>query len=156
MNHFGLTAIERSVYESIQRGNSTLSQILVDTQLALTPLQAIIQTLIIKGFVTQQGKNITLNAHTSSVAESEINSAYSKKWEAKELIESFVKSQDEIKMNKIYLTKKDEVIFKALLHRLEDFIQRLPKSSISTLTAEHTVVFWGMEKYGTLIQKMMA
>ena len=156
MNHFGLTATERIVLESIERGNTNLSQILVDTQLPLAPLQLLIQTLIIKGIISQQGKSITLNQHISQIIEDEVSSIQSRKWETKEILDSFNKTQDQIKMNKVYLTQKDEVIFKGLLRGIDEFIQKLPKAPSNISTAEHSVIFLGYEKYGSLIQRMIS
>lgn len=155
MYHQGITSIERFIIESIQRGNSQISQVLSDTQLGLNLVHNIVQNLIIRGVLIQQEKIIKINPNMEKSLEKEVYSKNLTQAEKKELALGLIKDGDIFKVKKFFLTDKDKVIFKSLLGQINEFIENLPNPPKNKNTSELTVMVWGTHQYHQVIESIL-
>jgi hypothetical protein len=148
-----MTCVERMVFESIQRGHRTLTEIMSDTQLNLYSVNVAIECLIGKSLICFKNHHYIVNKQ-GDVIQEKLNSPESVKHEYLELLHELLQ-RDRIFQSTFYLSPKDKPIFKALLKNLENFIRQLPPAPQHIPLADYEYYFWGGENYGKAIQQLL-
>ena len=149
----GLLIVERMVLESISRGNQKIQQISEDTSLKENFIKEILGLLkergLIEGsdlFKIKEGERVK-SLNSSEFVKNEIRDIF-----ATHINECFEKEKKEqFKLKKFWMSSQDEVILKAHLKNLEDFIKGLPQN-VGQKTKDQKVMFWGVSKYSDLAE----
>ena len=148
--------IERIVIESISKGSTSYEEILKDTELDRRFLVNILDALTEAGVLKRSENRFLLDRNLLK----EYSQKESLQNEVKELFISWVNRyfQEEIKetclkMQKVYLTPSEEVIYNELLRKLGDFVSGVKKSSKEHAhkISKQKVIFWGHSQYSSLV-----
>ncbi len=154
MNH--LTSIERLLLESVSNGPKKITEIMMDTGLELKLVANLLNALTIRGFVSQMNEGYITNQRIPAGELQEINKNESRAKEAVELIEGItLHSSQKMHLRKAWVNERDRKILGALLKNLDDFIKTLPPAPRDARLQDFSIIVWGEEKYGTLINHLI-
>lgn len=167
----GLLIIERIIVESLSKKERNLQEIIMDTNLDHTLLLSVLPNLIMKNMVRYTKGIYSLEKENCFQWLNEINHADNVKEEAKELFISlvnqyFTKSNErksstepQLKIQKVWLTRDEEVILRSHMAGLESFFTQVKASRKvrpqREKTCEQRVVIWGLSQYSDLVEGVL-
>jgi hypothetical protein len=154
----GMTIFERIILESLEKEEATLQKIKEDTALNENILSRSLQHLVAKNMVRIEKQQYSLNQGHKEEWRSFLQKEENVSLELQELLEGILKvalkknPQGFMKIKKIHLGERDEIILKAMLKNIETFIdgvEKLTPKSESTFSKK--VVVTGMATYQDII-----
>jgi hypothetical protein len=167
----GLLILERIVIESISKKEKNIQELSFDTNLEHSILLNILPNLLMKNILKYNRGSYSIDKEASLKWLSNINKEDNLKDEATELFTSLVNQyfkkdiemQNQkkalLKIQKVWLTKDEEIVFNAHMINLENFFQNIKKSRklqpIREKTYEQKVVFWGASQYSDLVHGVL-
>jgi len=163
----GLLLVERIIIESLAKKEKNVFELEIDTNLDQALLLNILPNLLMKNLVRYQRGIYSIDKEKSLLWLDTINERENIKEEVKELFTSLVneyfkddlKKSSELKVQKIWLTRDEELILKGHLNTLESFFSSVRESRKSRpqkeKTAEQKVVVWGLSNYQDIVQGVL-
>jgi hypothetical protein len=167
----GLLILERIVIESISKKEKNIQELSLDTNLEHSILLNILPNLLMKNILKYNRGSYSIDKETSLKWLSSINKEDNLKDEATELFTSLVNQyfkkdlemQNQkkalLKIQKVWLTKDEEIVFNAHMINLDNFFQNIKKSRklqpVREKTHEQKVVFWGASQYSDLVHGVL-
>lgn len=167
----GLLIIERIIVESLSKKERNLQEIIMDTGLEHSLLLSVLPNLIMKNMVRYTRGIYSLEKENCFQWLSEVNQVDHVKEEAKELFVSLVNQyfsksnerksypEPQLKIQKVWLTKDEEVILRSHLAGLENFFSMVRASRKvkpeREKTCDQRVVIWGMSQYSDLVEGVL-
>lgn len=151
--------LERIVIESISKGEDTLESIQKDTSLDYSLVLNITARLIQQGLIKyKEGK---YSIYKNEIAWQKVNRGESVAVELKEIAEGMIdnyffdKEKNILKLQKVYISEKEEKILKSLLDNIESFITNIradqKKRKVRKETQSQKVIFWAYSEYRDLL-----
>jgi hypothetical protein len=151
-----ITSIERLVLESLAISSKDLKALMLDTHLELRFLANILHALTLRGLVVLSAEGYAINRHIPQKEIDEVNCTEARHLEAKELLEGLCHAQGKcVGVRKAWVSEKDRAILRALLKNLEDFMKTLPEAPKNAPLHEYTLVVFGEDRYGSVIQRLI-
>lgn len=147
---YKITMLDRMILSSIIKNNKNKLQIHYDTDIDIQIIQKVLEDLIIKNILIIKNDEYKINPNLSSDQLKDLKSKEYLKSEKRQIASSLI-DEDLVNLEKFYLTKKDETIFKGMIKNLELFIQEAKKST--SQTKNETILFWGMNNYKSILDK---
>ncbi|MFZ4713928.1 MAG: hypothetical protein ACOYL6_09465 [Bacteriovoracaceae bacterium] len=154
----GMTIFERILLESLERQEKNLHQLLEDTALNETVLSRSLQNLISKNMVLVKRDQYRLNKEGKEQWKQFLLKEENLSLELQELLEGLLKvalkrnPESFMKIRKVHLDHKDEIILKAMLNNVETFLGRLEsKQNRNSKTAERKVIVTGLATYQDIL-----
>jgi hypothetical protein len=167
----GLLIIERIIIESLSKKERNLQEIIMDTNLDHSLLLSVLPNLIMKNMVRYTRGIYTLEKENCFQWLNEINKEDHIKEEAKELFISlvnqyFAKSNErkaslvpQLKIQKVWLTKDEDVVLRSHMAALESFFTQVKASRKvkpeREKTCEQRVMIWGLSQYSDLVEGVL-
>lgn len=167
----GLLIIERIIIESLSKKERNLQEIIMDTNLDHSLLLSVLPNLIMKNMVRYTRGIYALEKENCFQWLNEINKEDHIKEEAKELFISlvnqyFAKSNErktslvpQLKIQKVWLTKDEEVVLRSHMAGLESFFTQVKASRKvkpeREKTCEQRVMIWGLSQYSDLVEGVL-
>lgn len=167
----GLLLIERIVIESLSKKEKNIQEIEVDTNLSHGILLNILPNLLMRNMIRYKAGIYSLDKENCFSWLSEVNKRENVKEEAKELFISLVNqyfkkdlpsassSGAQLKIQKMWLTREEEMILKSHMATLEGFFQGVKESRLyrpqKEKTCEQRVVIWGLSHYSDLVEGVL-
>ncbi|EQC49635.1 hypothetical protein [Bacteriovorax sp. DB6_IX] len=156
-----LLLLERVVVESIAKGNFRIENIQNDTGLDYSFLLSICSRLIKRGLITYKLGEYKISKDEESWGK--VNHPLILKNEIKEVSENIIdvffndKVTNSLKLQKVYLSDKDEKILNSLLDSVESFVKDLRNSpqNKAMSTKKQKVLMWGYGQYSDIIQNTL-
>ena len=167
----GLLMIERIVIESLSKKEKNIQEIEIDTNLAHGLLLNILPNLLMRNMVKYKNGIYSLDKEQCFSWLSEVNKKENVKEEAKEIFTSLVnqyfkkesaaKASTEplLKIQKMWLTRDEEIILKSHMATLEAFFNGVKEARKyhpqREKTCEQRVVIWGFSHYSDLVEGVL-
>ncbi len=171
----GLLIIERIIVESLSKKERNLQEIMLDTNLEHSLLLNVLPNLIMKNMVRYTRGIYSIDKENCFQWLSEINKDDHVKEEAKELFVSLVNQyfakdkakncdkkiavEPQLKIQKVWLTREEEVILRSHMNGLESFFSGVKASRKvrpeREKTCEQRVVIWGLSQYSDLVDGVL-
>lgn len=142
-----LTLIERYIIEAISSHGTTLQELQEKTHLEERIIRKVLLHLEQINLIEVKGKKIKINIDNLSMKNT------SKHLEVKRLLSELSLSHKELKLKKVYLSEKDFSRLKIMFNEIEHFL--LDKKKEKGKVREQTILFWGHQNYGQLVQKYL-
>lgn len=167
----GLLIIERIIIESLSKKERNLQEIIFDTNIDHSLLLNILPNLLMKNMIRYKNGSYFINKENCFEWLNEINKGENIKEEVKELFISLVnqyfkkdkeKNQivsPQLKVQKMWLTRDEEIILRSHMAGLDGFFNGVKDSRkvrpVNEKTSEQRVVIWGLSQYSDLINGMV-
>lgn len=162
----GLLAVERMIVESLEKKQRSLCQIHEDTGLSQPILVNLLSRLVERGILFYQKGEYRLATESQEKWLSQVNHRDNIKEEVNEIFGSVIDKTFEdqgdgpsLRMQKIWLTERENKILQAQLKNIELFIQGIRqqrrRSPQKEVTKEKTVVFWGQANYQKVVSEAL-
>ena len=167
----GLLLLERIIVESISKKEKNIQELVIDTNLEHAILLNILPNLLMKNIIKYQKGSYSIDSATSLQWLSGINKNDNVKEEAKELFTSLVnqyfkkdiaaktKPSPLLKIQKVWLTRDEEILLNSHMINLENFFQGIKNARkvnpVREKTCEQKVVIWGASQYSELVQSVL-
>lgn len=167
----GLLMVERIVIESLSKKEKNIQEIELDTNLSHGLLLNIMPNLLMRNMIRYKSGIYSLDKEHAFLWLSEINKTENIKEEASEIFTSLVnqyfKNDEELKkpkvsqfkIQKMWLTKEEEMILKSHMSTLEGFFTGVKEARKyhpqREKTCEQRVVVWGITDYSDLIDGVL-
>jgi len=151
----GLIIHERIILESLSKTPLDFQSLQKKTGLQEDMSFRIIQGLIIKGLIQNEGGKLSLCQKISDEELNQLNGPEARKLESLEFIEKIVRHGPgkDFKIARFALTRHDEKIFRAMIYNLESFLKDChQKNKKGIPVKEQTLVFYGLGSVETLMQ----
>ncbi len=167
----GLLMIERIVIESLSKKEKNIQEIEIDTRLSHGLLLNIMPNLLMRNMIRYKNGIYALDKEHTFEWLKVINKTEHIKEEAREIFTSLVNQyfktetqkegpqSSQFKIQKMWLTKEEEMILNSHLSTLEGFFQGVKEARKyqpqREKTCEQRVVVWGMTDYSNLIDGVL-
>lgn len=167
----GLLMIERIVVESLAKKEKNIQEIEIDTNLAHGLLLNILPNLLMRNMLKYKNGVYSLDKERSLMWLGEVNKKTNIKEEAKEIFTSLVNQYFEkdisvpahtgpqLKIQKMWLTRDEEIILKSHMNALEGFFSGVKEARKHhpqrEKTCEQRVVIWGFSHYSDLVEGVL-
>lgn len=144
------------ILESLAENPKTMKELRGSTRLDQSITDLIVQQFLIQNVVIIQHDNqLSLNSNINQEIKDLLYNKENIKIEIGEILDSSIHnkidldSQDSLKLKKVYMSEKEERIYKGLLYNLESFINSLTntKGEISN----KKIIFWGENTYENVV-----
>ena len=167
----GLLMIERIVIESLSKKEKNIQEIEIDTNLSHGLLLNILPNLLMRNMIRYQRGIYSIDKESCFKWLSEVNKKENIKEEAKEIFTSLVNqyfnkelsehkaSGPQLKIQKMWLTRDEEILLKSHMAALDGFFQSIKESRQHNpqkeKTYEQRVVIWGLSQYSDLVDGVL-
>ncbi|MBY0414929.1 MAG: hypothetical protein K2Q18_12230 [Bdellovibrionales bacterium] len=167
----GLLMIERIVIESLYKKEKNIQEIEIDTNLGHGLLQNILPNLLMRNMVRYRGGVYSIDKEHCFDWLKQVNKKENVKEEAKEMFTSLVnqyfkkdntvegQNGPQLKIQKMWLTRDEELILKSHMNALEGFFNGVKESRKyrpqKEKTCEQRVVIWGSTHYSDLVEGVL-
>jgi hypothetical protein len=167
----GLLIIERIIIESISKKEKNLQEIMSDTNLNHSLLLNVLPNLLMKNMIRYTRGIYSIEKENCVKWLSDINRKDNVKEEAKELFVSLVNQYfkkdlektpsplPQLKIQKVWLTRDEEMILNSHLAGLDSFFNGVKASRRvkpeKEKTYEQKVVIWGHSQYSDLVEGVL-
>lgn len=167
----GLLIIERIIIESLSKKERNLQEIMIDTNLEHSLLLNVLPNLMMKNMVKYSRGIYCIDKENCLQWLSDVNKCDNVKEEAKELFISLVNqyfqegiqkkdtTSPQLKIQKVWLTKDEEVVLRSHMASLEGFFSGIKASRkvrpLKEKTCEQRVVIWGLSQYSDLVDGVL-
>jgi hypothetical protein len=148
-----ITTIERYILESVKKGNKTIFDIHLDTDLSPEHIQNLLDSLIEKRVCVIDNHCFEINYYEMSVAKTS-----QKIIEFSLIIKNCIKNsfqlhkEKEFQMKKVFLNSDDEKVYQTMMYNLESFLNQA--SSKRGKTAKEKIIFWGEKTYQNIVSDL--
>jgi len=167
----GLLIIERIIVESLSKKERNMQEIIHDTNLDHSLLLNVLPNLLMKNMIRYKRGIYSIDKENCFQWLNEVNKTDNVKEEAKELFISLVNQYfqkdkekkhalpPQLKIQKVWLTKDEEIILRSHMAGLECFFNGI-KAARKTKpekekTCEQRVVIWGLSQYSDLVDGVL-
>ena len=161
-----LLVMERYVLEALESGAKTFSQTHEATELDYALLNNILCELLNKNMVIYNRGVYSLNMKEKKSWLSQVNSSESLNAEVKELFGTMVShhfdpesQEEELKVQKLYMTSEEERIFQTYLINMEKFIKDIQREQkmrgYQGQVKDQKLVVWGKARYENVVQSTL-
>ena len=147
-----MTIVERIIIESLDKKPKSLPELLMDTGLTKQILIAALHSLLKSKAVEEQNKKLQLNPQI--IPQFVADQKHEIKEEIKELMavavdQHFDDPSDHISLQKVWMTKSDEIVFKMHIANMEQFLNGLKEDNAKNERPlwEKKVFYWGITNY---------
>ena len=167
----GLLIIERIIVESLSKKERNLQEIIMDTNLEHSLLLNVLPNLLMKNMIRYTRGVYSIDKEHCFQWLNEINKDDNVKEEAKELFTSLVNQyfkkdldkaktlEPQLKIQKVWLTRDEEMILRSHMAGLESFFTGVKASRRvkpeREKTCEQRVVIWGLSQYSDLVDGVL-
>lgn len=167
----GLLMIERIVIESLSKKEKNIQEIEIDTNLGHGLLLNILPNLLMRNMVRYKNGVYSIDKDHCFEWLSEVNKKENVKEEAKEIFTSLVnqyfkkdatmapQAGPQLKIQKMWLTRDEEIILKSHMNTLEGFFNGIKEARRyhpqKEKTCEQRVVIWGFSHYSDLVEGVL-
>lgn len=167
----GLLLIERMVIESLAKKEKNIQEIEIDTNLDHGLLLNILPNLLMRNIIRYKSGVYSLEKDQCFSWLSEVNKRENVKEEAREIFTSLVnqyfkkdkqkeaQNSPQLKIQKMWLTKDEELVLKSHMAGLEGFFNGIKEARKHhpqrEKTCEQRVVVWGFSHYSDLIEGVL-
>ena len=162
----GLLLLERIIIESISKKEKNIQELVNDTNLEQGILLNILPNLLMRNLLKYQRGIYSINKENSLTWGNGINRNENIKEEVKELFTSLVnhyfhkeKENSLLKIQKVWLTRDEEIILNTHMVNLENFFTGIKNSRkrnpVTEKTFEQRVVIWGSSQYSDLVHGVL-
>jgi hypothetical protein len=167
----GLLMIERIVIESLSKKEKNIQEIEIDTNLAHGLLLNILPNLLMRNMIKYKNGVYSIDKEQCFSWLKEVNKKENVKEEAKEIFTSLVNQYfkrdplltpqvgPQLKIQKMWLTRDEEIILKSHMATLEAFFHGVKDARRShpqrEKTCEQRVVIWGATCYSDLVEGVL-
>lgn len=168
----GLLIIERIVVESLSKKERNLQEIIYDTNLDHSLLLNILPNLLMKNMIRYKRGIYSIDKENCFQWLSQVNKSDNVKEEVKELFISLVNQyfkkdfekkkpelQPQLKVQKVWLTRDEEVVLRSHMACLDGFFAGVKDSRRvkpeREKTCEQRVVIWGLSQYSDLVDGVL-
>jgi hypothetical protein len=165
----GLLIIERIIVESLSKKERNLQEIIQDTNLDHSLLLNVLPNLLMKNIVSYRRGTYFIDKENCFSWLSEVNKGDNVKEEVKDLFISLVNQYfqkeknhavtPQLKIQKAWLTRDEEVILRSHMAGLESFFNGVKASRKMKpereKTCEQRVVIWGLSQYSDLVDGVL-
>lgn len=160
-----LLVIERIVLEALEGRSLSLEDLKTHSGLKENLLKAILHNLIDKGMISKRGKVFEINWNLKAQWLPMVTNKEGMKAEIMELFSSLLTEINEnnqkanLKIQKIWLDKEEEIRLKRKFDDIESFIQGIKEKRktqpVKELTCERQVLFYGKGCYEDLVHNII-
>jgi hypothetical protein len=167
----GLLLIERIVIESLSKKEKNIQEIEIDTNLGHALLLNILPNLLMRNMIRYKQGVYSLDKEHCFIWLNEVNKKENIKEEAKEIFTSLVnqyfkkdatipqQTGPQLKIQKMWLTRDEEMILKSHMATLEGFFNGVKEARKyhpqKEKTCEQRVVIWGFSQYSDLVEGVL-
>jgi hypothetical protein len=167
----GLLIIERIIIESLSKKERNLQEIIIDTNLDHSLLLNVLPNLLMKNMIRYTRGTYSIEKENCFVWLNEVNRTDHIKEEAKELFISLVNQyfkndleklpaiKPQLKIQKVWLTRDEDLILRSHMHGLDGFFTGVKASRRlkpeREKTCEQRVVIWGLSQYSDLVDGVL-
>ncbi len=167
----GLLMIERMVIESLSKKEKNIQEIEIDTNLSHGLLLNILPNLLMRNMIRYKNGVYSIDKDHCFEWLSEVNKKENVKEEAREIFsslvnqyfkketEALVQNGPQLKIQKMWLTRDEELILKSHMATLEGFFNGIKEARKyhpqREKTCEQRVVIWGFSHYSDLIEGVL-
>lgn len=168
----GLLIIERIIVESLSKKERNLQEIILDTNLEHSLLLNVLPNLLMKNMIRYTRGTYSIEKENCFQWLNKINQADNVKEEAKELFISLVNQyfkkdlakkelalEPQLKVQKVWLTKDEEMVLRSHMASLDGFFNGVKASRKvkpeREKTCEQRVVIWGLSQYSDLVEGVL-
>lgn len=163
----GLLLIERFIIESLSKKDMNIHELAIQTKLDHGLLLNILPNLMMRNMVQYKRGTYSLNRLEGQKWISQINKKEFLKEEVKDVFQSLVNNyfkeevakNSDLKVQKIWLTKAEELTFNSHLKGLENFFKNVKESRLrkaeNEKLFEQKVVVWGHMSYGDIVNEIL-
>lgn len=167
----GLLMVERIVIESLSKKEKNIQEIEIDTNLSHGLLLNILPNLLMRNMVRYRNGIYSIDKDHCFEWLSEVNKKENIKEEAREIFTSLVnqyfkkettlgaQNGPQLRIQKMWLTRDEEMILKSHLATLEGFFNGIKEARKHhpqrEKTSEQRVVIWGLSHYSDLIEGVL-
>lgn len=167
----GLLIIERIIVESLSKKERNLQEIIHDTNLDHSLLLNVLPNLLMKNMIRYTRGTYSIEKENCFQWLNEVNKSDNIKEEAKELFISLVNQYfqkdlekkhacvPQLKIQKMWLTKDEEMILRSHMACLEGFFTGVKAArkvkAEREKTSEQRVVIWGLSQYSDLVEGVL-
>lgn len=167
----GLLMIERIVIESLSKKEKNIQEIEIDTNLAHGLLLNILPNLLMRNMIRYKNGVYSIDKEQCFSWLSQVNKRENVKEEAKEIFTSLVNQYfkkdpqlspqmgAQLKIQKMWLTRDEEMILKSHMATLEGFFNSVKEARKyhpqREKTCEQRVVIWGSTHYSDLVEGVL-
>ncbi len=151
-----LTTVERMVLESLGNAPRGMAGLMADTRLELRFLSNILHGLTVRNLVSRGPDGYTVNRLLPDAEAAALAEPRARKEEALELLGGMlVPGQPPLRARKAWVAPKDQVVLRALLAQVGDFLDHLPPPPKEAPLHDWRVVVWGEERYGAVVDRLV-
>ena len=158
-----LLMVERLVLEALSESKLTFRDLQSSTGIRDLLLSKIAENLVFKKLITKEGDFYDLNRSSKIKYLPTAQSIPAIKVEIKELLSTFVnsyffegkKKETVLKVQKIWVSPRDEVIFNSMIYNLQKFVEGLNNQrgkGVKAKVRDKKVIFWGVSSYSRLVE----
>lgn len=163
----GLLLIERFIIESLSKKDMNIQELAIQTKLDHGLLLNILPNLMMRNMIQYKRGTYSLNRLEGQKWISQINKKEFLKEEVKDVFQSLVNNyfkeevakNSDLKVQKIWLTKDEELTFNSHLKGLENFFKNVKESRLrkaeNERLFEQKVVVWGHMSYGDIVNEIL-
>lgn len=163
----GLLLIERFIIESLSKKDMNIQELAIQTRLEHGLLLNILPNLMMRHIVNYKHGTYSLNRLEGQKWISQINKKEFLKEEVKDVFQSLVNNyfkeevakNSDLKVQKIWLTKDEELTLNSHLKGLESFFKNVKDSRLKKAENERLfeqkVVVWGHMSYGDIVNEVL-
>jgi hypothetical protein len=148
-----ITAIERYLLESIKKGNNSLLEIHLDTELDPSHIKKLVHNLRVKKYC-DESEGLFYIAENKKIPIKLSQRVIELGLIIKNNIRNSILSSGthEFQMRKVFLKPSDEKIYQSMLFNLDSFLKHA--SLKGGKTAKEKIIFWGDNTYQNIISDL--
>jgi hypothetical protein len=167
----GLLILERIIIESVSKKEKNLQELILDTGLDHSLLLNILPNLLMKNMIRYNRGTYSIDKENSFQWLSAVNASANVKEEVKELfislvnqyfkkdMEKSVASAPQLNIQKVWLTRDEEMVLRSHMATLDGFFLGVKASRKvrpeKEKTCEQRVVIWGQSQYSDLVDGVL-
>lgn len=142
-----LTLIERYIIEAINRETKDIIQLHKETSIEIQILKKVLSRLLDKDLICFKDdgyaiKLVNLKKYSGN-----------KKIEITNIMKEISSNSNQVSIKKVYLNTKENLRLKSMFDDIEKYIES--RSSHSESVKKKTILYWGQQNYGELINNYL-
>jgi predicted methyltransferase len=163
----GMLPIERAIFEALIFEKKSLIEIVQSTKLTPHLVSKLLKKWEERGLITiASGDCYALKLDDNKLLEQYVMGEEGLSLETLDLVKAVfglsIKKKGQFKLQKIYLNKEEAKVFSGLQRSVEQFLANIEDKRRRDLLSykkqdlsEHTLTFWGVAKYGDVLQETL-
>ena len=154
-----LLLVERGVLEAISKGATKVVEIMNEVNIEFNLTLTILARLRSRGIITLSDGHYVVAKNELAWKKVNNEVEYEIKEVSENIIDCYFKDgeRNKLKLQKVYMSSRDEKIFNSMLNNIEIFLRDLQKenSKKKNRITEQKVIFWGVSQYDDLIKSSL-